>query len=93
MKIMKCRVLVHGGWPWNDDVKLLIKTLLVLPIGSAEAERAFSIMNHIRPSQRSRLQPQTLDATMRIRLNGPTSVEGFNAVKYAKTWISKGTGR
>jgi len=33
---------------------------------------------------------KTLDATMRIRINGPNNVEQFKASFYAKAWIASG---
>lgn len=72
---------------FGHSVKLLIQTILVLPIGNAEAERGFSIMNHIRTSRRSLLQPTTLDALMRVRINGPDQIEQFKAYKYTKAWM------
>lgn len=68
--------------------KLIIYTILVIPVGSAEAERGFSIMNHIRgDGRRSRLIPQHLEDILRIRINGPNNIEEFPAVKYAKAWV------
>lgn len=76
-------------WKIKKKIKKLIKTVLVLPMGSADAERSFSIMSHIRTSRRSRLASSTLDALMRIRINGPDSLNSFNALKYTKLWIKK----
>lgn len=44
-------------------------------------------MNHIRSSRRASLEPSTIDALMRIRINGPDEMEQFKAYKYAKAWI------
>ena len=41
--------------PWQPDVRKFIESLLVVPIGSADAERGFSILKHIRYDRRSRL--------------------------------------
>ena len=68
------------------------KQVLVLPIGSAEAERGFSIMNHIRTKRRASLHGTTIQSLMRIRMNGPELPE-FNAFKYAKAWIDAGNMR
>lgn len=75
--------------PWGDNISKLIKLVLVLPIGSADAERGFSIMNHVRTARRSKLQGNTLDNLLRIRINGPKEIQNFNAAKYAKAWISQ----
>jgi len=72
---------------WTSKTILLIQTILVLPIGSADAERGFSVMNHIRTSRRSRLTPDYLDGLMRIRINGPNKIEQFPSIRYARAWI------
>jgi hypothetical protein len=64
-----------------------VTTVLSLPIGSADAERAFSILNHIRTKRRSSLTGKTINNLMRIRMNGPRKLEKFSALKYAKKWI------
>lgn len=60
---------------WTVRTNKLIHTILVLPIGSAEAERGFSIMNHILTSRRMSLTPEHVDDLMRLRLNGPEKIE------------------
>lgn len=72
---------------WTDKTRMLIYTVLVLPIGSAEAERGFSIMNHIITSRRLSLTASHIDDLMRIRLNGPEKLEEFSASKYASIWV------
>lgn len=75
---------------WTPLTRKLVHTVLVIPVGSAEAERGFSIMNHIRgDGRRSRLSPKHLEDIVRIRTNGPDRIEEFPAVKYAKIWIEK----
>lgn len=74
---------------WTELTKKLIYTILVLPVGSAEAERGFSIMNHIKSSRRARLNEENLGHSMRIRINGPDA-EDFSAFKYAKQWLDEG---
>ena len=59
-------------------------------MGSADAERGFSIMNHVRTSRRSRLTPHHLDDIMRIRINGPKNIKQFPASHYANLWIKAG---
>jgi hypothetical protein len=74
----------------GNSIKLLIETVLVLPIGSADAERSFSIMNHIRNKRRSRLSDEAMDALIRVRFNGPDDLEKFNPTKYCKKWLAAG---
>lgn len=73
-------------WPeiiWDTEIKRLVQTVLSIPISSAEAERGFSTMKYLRDSRRNRLVPKTLDAMMRIKLNGPDELDYFPAARYA----------
>jgi hypothetical protein len=81
--------LAEQNVPWKKYSKSLIETILVIPIGSADAERGFSILKHIKYDRRSRLTVNVLNAVMRVRINGPPT-EKFNALPMAKLWISKG---
>ena len=73
----------------NAMSDLVIKILSV-PVGSADAERAFSTFFHIRDKRRSRLDPKHLEAYMTLRLNGPRDLAAFSAEKYTKSWFDKG---
>lgn len=44
-------------------------------------------MNHVKTSRRSRLTNEHLEALMRVRLNGPNTLEDFYPAKYAKNWV------
>ena len=68
----------------------LLKKVLVIPIGSADAERAFSIFFHLRTKRRTRLSPKNLYNHLRVRLNGPKDHDAFAAQKYAKWWAEAG---
>ena len=71
-------------------LKGIVRKVLAIPIGSADAERSFSTLFHIRTKRRSRLKPSTLDNFLRIRLNGPKDIRKFPAIKFAKLWKLKG---
>lgn len=49
-------------------------------------ERSFSILNHIRGNRRKNLLPETLDALMNIRNNGPRNINKFDSMACAKYW-------
>lgn len=49
--------LNEKGIEWTSKTRRLIQIILVTPIGSAEAERGFSIMNHIKTKRRTRITP------------------------------------
>lgn len=84
------QILKWSDIEWHDDVKRLLFCVLSLPISSAEAERGFSTLKYIRDTHRNRLTPESLDATLRIKLNGPDELEYFAAAKYALKWIKTG---
>lgn len=77
------------GIVWSERTTKLIKTILVIPIGSAEAERGFSIFNHIKTSRRSTMTGKHVEDVMRVRINTPDSLEKFAAVKYAAQFVKE----
>lgn len=76
------------GIRWTPRTIELIQTILVLPIGSADAERGFSVMNHIKSEHRNRLSGKHLQDMIRIRLNANDDLDKFAAIKYAKKWVN-----
>ena len=68
----------------------MIKIVLVLPASSADAERSFSIMNHIKHKRRAKLNTKNLENLMRLRLNGPRELDRFLPAKYARAWLAEG---
>lgn len=79
--------LNEQGISWTARTKRLLQIILVLPVGSAEAERGFSVMNHIKNKRRSRLTPAHMQDLMRIRLNGVDELEKFPAARYAAEFV------
>ena len=77
-------LLNHTGWPISHcKFKIFI-------IGSANVERSFSILNHIRPERRHSLSPDVLNALMMIRNNGQKSTKKLDAKFYSKFWVKDG---
>ena len=74
----------------STELRNIIRSILVTPISSADAERGFSILFHTRSSRRSRLTAEHLEGNLRIRINGPKSIAQFPALKYAKLWQRQG---
>ena len=74
----------------SDDIRNIIRSILVTPISSADAERGFSILFHTRTSRRSRLTAEHLDVILRLRINGPKNIPLFPAFKYAQAWHRRG---
>ena len=58
-------------WYFPFHLKSVIQATLVLSIGSAEVERGFSIMNRLKPKDRSKIHNEGLDCDMFININGP----------------------
>ena len=63
-------VLEEFASTMSEDLKLLIKKVLIVPMGSADAERAFSYLNLIKTKVTNSLGDDSLDARLRIQLNG-----------------------
>ena len=63
-------VLEEFGSNMSENLKLLIKRVLIVPMGSADAERAFSYLNLVKTKVTNRLEDDSLDAILRIQLNG-----------------------
>ena len=72
-------------------MKVLTRSVLAIPIGSADVERAFSISSHIRDQHRSQLTASHIEGLLRVRINGPNPAN-FLPLKYAKTWKGMNTG-
>jgi hypothetical protein len=70
--------------------EFLIRFVMSIPSGSVIAERGFSIFGIILRPDRASMSAQHLDALMRIRINGPATVNEFNALRYAKLWVAQG---
>jgi hAT family C-terminal dimerisation region len=81
--------LNHHLMKWKSDIKKLITIVLILPIGTADVERSFSILNHFKSSRRSRLTPKHVEDITRIRVNGPP-ISDLDPMKYALHWLTTG---
>lgn len=75
---------------WGKTIQKLIRIVLVLPANTADAERSFNIMNHIKYDRRARLTSKNLDNLMRLRINGPKELDRFASAKYAQAWVKAG---
>ena len=72
-----------------NEMSALVVRILSVPVGSADAERAFSTFFHIRDKRRSTLRGDHLEDYMTIRLNGPNDLAAFPSLKYAQSWVAK----
>ena len=77
----------------GNNMKKIILAVMVTPVGSADAERGFSTLFHIRSKRRARLTREHLEMHLRIRLNSNKDITQFPAMFYAKKWKSANNGR
>lgn len=78
------RLLNAEDVTWTPLTQELIHTILVLPIGSADIEQGFRIVNDIRSEWES---SKHLEDFTRMRFNVRDNIENIKAEKYAKVWI------
>lgn len=74
---------------WQPNIRSAIEKTMALPVSTADVERGFSILKHIRGERRSRLTPQHLDDIMFLRVNGP-KLGDFDPYRYTKAWYADG---
>lgn len=75
---------------WTERTKKLVHTVLVLPVGSADVERGFSVLNILLNSRRTnRLTLEHMNDIMRVKINAPDKIENFGVSKYAREWIKQ----
>ena len=59
----------RGRYPWLVKVFLIIA---LVPIGSAECERMFSLMNRLKTDLRNRMKKRVLNNVMTVNRLGPS---------------------
>ena len=74
--------------PFYFDLKRLIEICLVIPNTSVECERSFSQMNIIKSILRTRMEEDTRDCLMAIKLN-EESLEEFDFATAFLSWKLK----
>jgi hypothetical protein len=67
------------------NLLVLANIALMLPLQTADVERAFSCQNLIKSSQRNRLSPESVNKLMLVNLEGP-EIEKFNFGEAAAHW-------
>ena len=76
-------------FPIPHKVRKIVHICLALAGSSADCERSFSIMKHIRPQSRNQLRPESISHLMRIKYNGPP-LEKLNVQYYTEKWLESG---
>lgn len=72
----------------QDDCAGLVSIILMyktLPISTAICERGFSLLNNIKTDKRNKLNVDTLDILIRIKLHGPV-IEDFDSTEAIEMW-------
>ncbi|KAJ8042608.1 hypothetical protein HOLleu_09403 [Holothuria leucospilota] len=72
-------------------ISQLVKILLVIPSNTALCERGFSACNHLKTKLRNPLMNESLNALLRIVLNGPAMVD-FEPEPSLEHWLNSGKG-
>lgn len=78
--------LYDKNFNWDVDIQKLIEYVLASPVSSADAERAFSVMKHIKGNRRSSMGKDLLEAHVRIRVNGPLP-ELYQPYNHVRQWV------
>ncbi|CAB1347389.1 unnamed protein product [Coregonus sp. 'balchen'] len=68
------------------DLKPLMNCMKTFPVGTAECERNFSLMNNISSDKRAVLLISNISNLMMININGPPTSK-FDPRKYTRTWL------
>lgn len=72
LKLVAGNATVRALYP---NLSKLAKVCLILPVSTADCERSFSTKKRVKTDLRNRMNTSTLDALMRIRIEGPSLSE------------------
>ena len=64
-------ILRDEGMKMTPTLRLMIRSAIAIPAGSAAAERSFGMMNYVKDSYRATLSDKNLNHFIRLRHNGP----------------------
>ena len=80
--------VVLRKFPTTPELKKLIKSAIIIPLGSADAERSFSTLNLIKTKHKSKMQLPQINSDMTININGP-KIQWFVPKNYLSSYMSK----
>ena len=63
--------VVLRKFPTSPPLQRLIKSSIIIPLGSADAERSFSALNIIKSKHKNRMKLEQINSDMVININGP----------------------
>ena len=75
--------------PLSVALRGLLERVLVTSFTSADAERAFSMVSHIKSPSRQSLSPKSLENLLRIKFNGPSVLSTESLYAYTKEFVKK----
>ena len=79
----------HESIPWENVIKELIYTILIIPVGTSDIERGFSVLNHFLTKRRSVLSTKHIGAFTSIRVGHLVfDVERYRS-RGAMSWQSR----
>ena len=67
-------------------VSKLMVHALVLPVSTSDRERCFSTMNRVKTDLRNRMNTQTLDTLLQVRLEAPEDQSKFDFKEAVHRW-------
>lgn len=70
-------IMTDPKFKMGNNVRKLLRTVLVPPAASADAEMAFSAMQLIKSSRRTNPNEGSLQNLLRVNLNGPSKIGDF----------------
>jgi Domain of unknown function (DUF4371)/hAT family C-terminal dimerisation region len=77
------------GFPLNyPNIAFLVKIALIIPLSNANVERIFSQTKLIKDKIRNKMNINTLNNHLMIKLNGP-DIEDFNFEEAYKHWVNE----
>lgn len=81
----------HAFWSHflNEEGILCGNTIEKDDVASAESERGFSVINHIKNKPRTKLTLARMQDIMRIRLNHVDKLEKCLAIRYTNEFLKK----
>ena len=78
------------GWSCRclSSLSIVLKIILVCPLGTASVERSFSIMGRI-SNRHQRMLPENLAHCMRISAEGPNTLTAEQSEEIVRKWHSR----
>jgi hypothetical protein len=66
--------------PWIFQTEQIIRSILSMPSSFSKCERGFSVMKYIKDEKCSNFKPETLEASLRCKINGSRDERNFDVI-------------